>query len=97
MQKQPSYFTGHAETDVLWMIMPMSFRNLFRSCCVIIDCTENFIECPTDLKARAQVWSNYKHHSMIKFLIGIIPKGTLSFISKCAGGRIAYLVYLFYR
>ena len=77
------------ERDVLWMTMPMSFRKFFRNCCVIIDCSEIFIEHPTDLKARAQVWSNYKHHSTVKFLIGITPQGTVSFISKCAGGRMS--------
>ena len=71
------------------MTMPMSFRRFFKKCCVIIDCTEVFIKRPSDLLTRAQVWSNYKHHSTVKFLIGITPQGTISFISKCAGGRIS--------
>ncbi len=54
----------------------------------IIDCSEVFMERPSDLLARAQVWSNYKH-STIKFLIGITPQGTISFVSKCYGGRIS--------
>ena len=65
------------------------FRKFFRNCCVIIDCIEVFIERPTDLMARAQVWSNYKSHSMIKFLIGITPQGTVSFVSNCAWGRMS--------
>ena len=48
-----------------------------------------FIEQPSDLKACAQVWSNYKHHSTMKFLIGITPQGTISYLSRCAGGRIS--------
>ncbi len=51
--------------------------------------TEVFIEQPSDLLARAQVWSNYKHHSTIKFLIGITPQGSISFFSKCWGGRVS--------
>ena len=47
------------------------------------------MERPSDLLACAQVWSNYKHHSTVKFLIAITPQGTISFISKCAGGRIS--------
>jgi hypothetical protein len=35
------------------------------------------------------VWSNYKHHSTIKFLLGITPQGTISFLSECAGGRLS--------
>ena len=55
----------------------------------IVDCTEVFIEQPSDLLAHAQVWSNYKHHSTVKFLIGITPQGTISFLSRCSGGRIS--------
>ena len=35
------------------------------------------------------MWSNYKHHSTIKFLIGISPQGTISYLSECAGGRMS--------
>ncbi len=74
---------------ILLMTMPVSFRKFFRRCAVIIDCSEVFMERPSGLLARAQVWSNYKHHSTIKFLIGITPQGTISFVSKCYGGRIS--------
>ena len=47
------------------------------------------MEKPSDLLARAQVWCNYKHHSTVKFLIGITPQGKISFVSKCYGGRIS--------
>ena len=47
------------------------------------------MEQPTDLLARAQVWSNYKHHSTVKFLIGITLQGTISFLSPCVGGRMS--------
>ena len=77
------------DRDVLRLTMPTSFRKFFKKCAVIIDCSEVFVERPSDLMARAQVWSNYKHHSTIKFLIGITPQGTISYISKCAGGRIS--------
>ena len=45
----------------------------FKWCCVIIDCREVFIERPSDLLVRAQVWSNYKHHSTLKFFIWNYP------------------------
>ena len=69
--------------------LPISFRRFFNKCAVIIDCTEIFVERPSDLLARAQMWSNYKHHSTLKFLIGITPQGTISYLSRCAGGRIS--------
>jgi len=77
------------ERGVLMQTMPASFRKFFRKCAVIIDCSEVFMERPTDLLARAQVWSNYKHHSTVKFLLGITPQGTISFVSKAYGGRIS--------
>ncbi len=52
---------------VLRMTMPISFRTFFSKCAVISDCSEVFMERPSDLLARAQVWSNYKHHSTIKY------------------------------
>ena len=51
--------------------------------------TSFLIQWPFDLLARAQVWSNYKHHMTLKFLIGITPQGTVSYNSKCAGGRMS--------
>ena len=66
--------------------MPLEFRQSFRKCVIIIDCFEIFMERPTDLKARAQTWSNYK---TVKYLIGITPQGTISFISKGWGGRVS--------
>ena len=67
--------------------MPMHFRKNFNNCVTIIDCFEVFMERPSNLRARAQIWSNYKHHNTAKFLIGIAPQGTLTFISKGWGGR----------
>ena len=69
--------------------MPMNLEKKIKQCIVIIDCFEIFIERPTNLKVRAQTWSNYKHHNTVKFLIGISPQGAISFISKGWGGRVS--------
>jgi len=52
---------------------------------VIIDGFEVFTERPTNLSARAQTFSSYKHHNTVKVLIGI--RGSISFVSKAWGGR----------
>lgn len=52
--------------------MPVEFKKTFNKCVVIIYCFEVYIERPS-LKARAQAWSNSKHHNTVKFLIGITP------------------------
>lgn len=67
--------------------MPMDFKRKFSRCVVIIDCFEIFMERPATLMARAQTWSNYKQHNTCKFLIGITPQGTISFISKAWGSH----------
>ena len=73
--------------EELQLSMPMIFRQVFRKCACIIDCFENCIERPRNLRARAQTYSKYKHHHTMKYLIGITPQGTVSFISKGWGGR----------
>ncbi|KAJ8273752.1 hypothetical protein GJAV_G00105130 [Gymnothorax javanicus] len=68
--------------------MPKSFRRRFKRCRCIIDCTEILIVRPTNLTARAQTWSNYKHNNTAKYLVGITPAGAVSFPSKGWGGRV---------
>ena len=89
MAIKTSFLIKWPDRETLQKSMPMSFRRFFKKCCVIIDCSEIYMERPTDLLARAQVWSNYKHHSTIKFLIGITPQGTISYVSACVGGRMS--------
>ena len=76
------------DREQLWKTMPMCFQYAFgRKVTVVIDCFEVFIERPTNLLARAQTFSSYKHHNTIKILIGITPQGTVSFVSQAWGGR----------
>lgn len=69
--------------------MPKSFRRHFKRCRCIIDCTEIFVERPSDLTARAQTWSNFKHNNTVKYLVGITPAGAVSFLSSGWGGRVS--------
>ena len=74
--------------EELQTTMPMEFRKYFKlKVAIIIDCFELFIERPSNLLARAQTWSSYKHKNTVKFLIGIAPQGVISFISASYGGR----------
>ena len=69
--------------------MPLQLRKSFGTkCAVLIDCFEVFIDRPSTLKARAETWTSYKHHNTIKFLIGITPQGTVSYISRAWGGCV---------
>ena len=73
--------------DALHKTMPQCFiDSLGYKTTVIIDCFEIFINRPTNLMARAQTLSNYKHHNTVKVLIGILPQGMISFVSEAWGG-----------
>ena len=89
MHVKLSYLIKWPERKIQCETLTSSFRQFFKQCCVIIDCSEVFIEQPSDLRAHDQVWSNYKHHSIINFLIGITPQETISYISHIAGGRMS--------
>ena len=68
--------------------MPQCFHVSFgKKTTVIIDCFEIFICRPSNLLARAQTFSSYKHHNTVKVLIEITPQITISFVSKARGGR----------
>uniref|UniRef100_A0A8C6UUF1 DDE Tnp4 domain-containing protein n=1 Tax=Neogobius melanostomus TaxID=47308 RepID=A0A8C6UUF1_9GOBI len=69
--------------------MPSCFKHKYKNCRVIIDCTEVFIQRPANLDTRQVCYSNYKSHNTIKFLVGITPYGTVSFLSQMWGGRIS--------
>jgi len=66
--------------------MPLDFKTHFKRCVIIV---EIFCERPKTLKARAQTYSNYKHHNTVKFLIGIAPQGVIAFVSKGWSGRVS--------
>lgn len=69
--------------------MPKCFKRKYRQCLCIIDCTEIFIDIPNNLTARAQTWSNYKHHNTVKYLFGVTPAGAISFLSAGWGGHVS--------
>ena len=75
--------------EVLEHNVPSFIKQLYPSYRCIIDCSEVFIETPANFDARAKVYSNYKHHSTIKFLIGITPCGAISYVSHAWGGRVS--------
>ena len=68
--------------------MPRCLRVLYQDkVAVIIDYLELFTEKPSSALNQVQNYSNYKHHQTVKYLIGISPQGTVTFISDGWGGR----------
>ena len=56
---------------------------------VIIDCTEFFIQRPSLPSSQRKTWSSYKSHNTFKALVGITPRGTISFLSSLWTGNVS--------
>ena len=67
--------------------LPECFVKSYPRLRCIIDCTEFFIDRPRELYLQAVTWSDYKKHNTVKVLIGISPRGNISFVSDAWGGR----------
>ena len=80
MSKELTWLVLWPDRHVMHINLPEMLRN-------IIDCTEIFIETPSDLEVAAMCWSNYKQHYTVKFLVGITPNEAISYISDVYGGR----------
>ena len=55
----------------------------------IIDCTEVPIQRTSLAKANSQIYSSYKGRPTAKVLVACTPAGTISFVSKAAGGSMS--------
>ncbi|XP_077523639.1 uncharacterized protein LOC144134651 [Amblyomma americanum] len=69
--------------------MPDNFKELYPSTRIVLDCTEIFIENPSDYKTQSDTFSSYKGHNTAKGLIGITPNGFVSFVFNLAPGRLS--------
>ena len=67
------FLINSPDHDAAMKTLPNVFRQYFPRLTHIIDCTELFIDRPKNLKARAQVYSNYKKHSTTEFFIACTP------------------------
>ena len=68
--------------------MPESFQ-LYPRTRVIIDATEFHVEKPFRPHAQKLTWSNYKHANQFKLLVGIMPSGAITFLSRLYSGCIS--------
>lgn len=71
------------EREALRSTIPQSFNRVFGyTVALITDCFEIKIEKPSNLKAKAQTWSSYKHSNTVTYLIGITPQGVICYIHR---------------
>jgi len=69
--------------------MPHDFKEKYPTTRVIIDCTEVRCEMPSSLLLNSELFSSYKHHTTLKALVGISPKGFFTFIGQLYTGSIS--------
>ena len=69
--------------------MPEDFKKKNSSTRVINDCTEVRCQMPSSLQLNGELFSNYKHRTTLKGLIGISPGGAITFISQLYTGSIS--------
>ena len=65
--------------------LPPSFKQ-FPKTRVVIDATEFHVEKPFRPVAQKTTWSNYKQTNTFKLLVGIMPSGAITFLSKLYSG-----------
>ena len=76
------------DRDNIRQTVPPIFKQHFPRFTCIVDCFEVFIDRPVNLKAQAQVYSNYKKQSTAKYLISCSPLGAINFLSNGWDGRV---------
>ena len=82
-----SNFSWWLPRSVIKSTMPESFKLSYPNCTVIVDATEIRCEAPKKVESQINMYSNYKSHHTLKFLIGIAPSGYITFLSQVYGGR----------
>ena len=73
----------------LSQLLPESFKGGFEDIDLIIDCTEVWIQKPSDPIAQSATWSEYKGHNTGKILVGVTPVGFPRFVSDVYPGSIS--------
>ena len=69
------------DRDHIRKTIPPVFKQYIPELTNIFDCFENLIERPKNPKICAQVYSNYKKHSTVKYLISCGHFGAVTFLS----------------
>ena len=69
--------------------MPASFKKMYPNTRAIIDCTEFFIQKPSNTNAQSVTYSSYKSHNTAKVLVAVSPTGAFTFVSEPWGGNVS--------
>lgn len=67
---------------------PESF-SFFPNCRMAIDCTEIFVEMPTEMDKQKETYSHYKHANTLKGLVGVASNGVITYCSALYPGSMS--------
>lgn len=76
-----------ADKDQIRRHMPNRLRRDYPKTTVIIDCSEFYVQKPSNPTAQIQTFSSYKSHNTYKCLLGINPTGAFMYVSELYGGN----------
>lgn len=74
--------------DITKEDLPKVFKN-FKNVRCSVDCTEFFCQTPRDYGQQGNAFSFYKHHTTMKALIAVTPKGAACFVSDLYEGSVS--------
>jgi hypothetical protein len=75
-----------AAQETIQQHFPCDFKRTFPSTRVIMDATETPTVKPSHVQAQSITWSSYKNKNTLKTMIGITPRGAVSYVSDSYGG-----------
>lgn len=75
--------------EIVQLHMPECFRKKYSTTTLTIDATEIYIEKPNNPEAQQVTFSSYENSKTLKGLVGIVPKGGISFVSTLYGGSVS--------
>jgi hypothetical protein len=65
--------------------LPIVFSS-YKSCRVVIDCTEMRCQIPKKMDHQRCTWSSYKHYNTLKVMLGVAPNASVVYCSPCYPG-----------
>ena len=72
--------------EIIEETMPSDFLRKFPQTRVILDATEIPLNKPKNISDQSSTWSNYKNKNTLKCIIGISPRGVVTYVSDTYGG-----------
>ena len=77
------------ERDVIDEHFPVKFQKMFPKTRVILDATEIPTQKPSNCNSQRITFSTYKNGNTLKTMVGISPRGVVTFISDTYGGSVS--------